>query len=189
MHGAPCFGVNINGGEFANLHHFTGGSDGGAPRGLIEFENRLYGTSTNGGSSGRGTVFQVTTSSGGFSVLYSFTAQSASQPYTNTDGAEPKAGLVVSGRTLYGTASQGEQCRQRHHIQSVAAAFLCGLGRWLWPLRSRRRHRRRSGCRQASKRCGIRSRGQSIGSRHLRASHCRCQCRKPPVPIFARRFG
>lgn len=44
-----------------------------------------------------------------FTTLYSFSACSAdaSDFYTNSDGAQPYAGLILSGSTLYGTASSG----------------------------------------------------------------------------------
>jgi uncharacterized repeat protein (TIGR03803 family) len=43
-----------------------------------------------------------------FTTLHSFTATSAYPgPYTNSDGAEPYAGLILSGSTLYGTAQIG----------------------------------------------------------------------------------
>jgi len=40
-------------------------------------------------------------------TLYSFTESPSSNPSTNSDGAGPQAGLILSGTTLYGTASQG----------------------------------------------------------------------------------
>src|ERR1035437_1855754 len=42
-----------------------------------------------------------------FTNLHSFMATSGSYPYGNSDGAEPAAGLVLSGNTLYGTAQLG----------------------------------------------------------------------------------
>jgi uncharacterized repeat protein (TIGR03803 family) len=45
-----------------------------------------------------------------FTTLYSFTAvayNTNSQTQTNSDGANPQAGLILSGNTLYGTASEG----------------------------------------------------------------------------------
>src|SRR5947208_8648342 len=42
-----------------------------------------------------------------FTVLHSFTATGASSPHTNSDGANPRAGLIISGNTLYGTANGG----------------------------------------------------------------------------------
>ena len=41
-----------------------------------------------------------------FTTLYNFTATSGSL-FTNSDGAHPVAGLILSGDTLYGTAFQG----------------------------------------------------------------------------------
>jgi uncharacterized repeat protein (TIGR03803 family) len=84
---------------FTTLHSFTG-SDG-AHAGLITniSGNTLY------GSSG-GTVFAVNTDGTGFTNLHSFTALSGSLS-TNSDGALPVGELVLSGNTLYGTASSG----------------------------------------------------------------------------------
>src|ERR1700733_1900459 len=42
-----------------------------------------------------------------FTNLHSFTALSASLPYTNSDGAYPSANMVLAGDTLYGTAGSG----------------------------------------------------------------------------------
>jgi len=43
-----------------------------------------------------------------FTTLHSFTAISSQNgPYTNSDGANPYAGLVLSGSTLYGAAHKG----------------------------------------------------------------------------------
>lgn len=99
------FAVNIDGTGFTNLYHFTGGPDGGAPAaGLILSGNALYGTTTGGGSAGNGTVFGVQTDGMGFTNLHSFSALTAS---TNSDGANPRAGLVLSGGTLFGTTEFG----------------------------------------------------------------------------------
>src|ERR1035437_8409422 len=92
---------------FTNLHSFTDGSDGAFPlAGLILSSNTLYGTAEGGGSSGYGTVFAVNTNGTGFTNLYSFTATSGSLS-TNSDGAKPHGGLILSNNTLYGTANQG----------------------------------------------------------------------------------
>src|ERR1019366_10459933 len=42
-----------------------------------------------------------------FTTLHSFTAISASPPFTNSDGTYPHAGLILAGNTLYGTAEYG----------------------------------------------------------------------------------
>jgi uncharacterized repeat protein (TIGR03803 family) len=88
------------------LYSFTGGSDGNNPQaGLILSGKTLYGMTTEGGSSGDGTVFAVNTDGTGFTNLYGFTALVSN---TNSDGAYPQAVvLVLSGNTLYGTAYRG----------------------------------------------------------------------------------
>jgi uncharacterized repeat protein (TIGR03803 family) len=103
------FAVNTDGTGFTNLHSFTG-YDGGNPyAGLILSGNTLYGTALGGLTfpSGAGTVFSLSTNGTGFTNLYMFTATSYSPPYGNSDGATPVAELVLSGDTLYGTASDG----------------------------------------------------------------------------------
>ena len=116
------FAVSPDGTGFTTLHSFTatsgsaGGcganSDGALPiGGLILSGNTLCGTANVGGSSGYGTVFAIDTNGTGFTTLHSFTATSGSAgPYgygTNSDGAYPNAGLMLSGNTLYGTATSG----------------------------------------------------------------------------------
>ncbi len=95
------FAVNTNGTGFTNLHSFTSGSDANPSAGLILSGNTLYGTTLgdfpNGGS-GNGTVFKVNTDGTGFTNLHTFTFN---------DGINPRAGLILSGNTLYGTATDG----------------------------------------------------------------------------------
>jgi len=108
--------------SFTTLHSFTttSGSEGynGTNRdgahpflGLLISGNTLYGAAQVGGSSGLGTVFAVNTNGTGFTTLYCFTATSgANGNYslgTNSDGAAPNAGLILSGNTLYGTTQSG----------------------------------------------------------------------------------
>src|SRR5207253_3736590 len=69
--------------------------------------NTLYGTAVSGGSSDNGTVFAINTDGTGFTNLHNFTATPPYPNNTNSDGASPYAGLIVSGNTLYGTASYG----------------------------------------------------------------------------------
>jgi uncharacterized repeat protein (TIGR03803 family) len=92
---------------FAVLHSFTGGSDGANPHsGLLLSGSMLYGTAKGGGSSGNGTVFKVNTDGTDFRVLHSFTGTSGALS-TNSDGTTPSGPLILSGETLYGTASGG----------------------------------------------------------------------------------
>jgi uncharacterized repeat protein (TIGR03803 family) len=103
------FAVNLDGTGFAILHTFDD-SDGYYPTGaLLVSDNTLYGTTAGGGTGGEGTVFALNLSDGSFTNLHDFTALSApAYDYgTNTDGAEPWAGVILSGQTLYGTAFYG----------------------------------------------------------------------------------
>src|ERR1035437_102550 len=98
------FKLNADGTGFTNLHSFNY-SDGVNPRaGLILSGNTLYGTAYYGGSSGNGTVFAVHTDGTGFTNLYGFSGSSC--------GSNPRAGLILSGNTLYGTASVGSSWGQ-----------------------------------------------------------------------------
>jgi len=106
--------VNTDGTGFTVLHSFTftgqppTNGDGAIPySGLILSGNTLYGTANQGGSSANGTVFAINTDGLGFTNLYSFTATPAENSFTNNDGANPQAGLTLSGNTLYGTARNG----------------------------------------------------------------------------------
>jgi len=102
------FKVETTGLGFTTLHSFTNGLDGANPSaGLVLSGNTLYGTAAYGGRWGNGTVFAISTTGLGFTNLHSFTARSASPPYFNKDGANPSAGLILSGATLYGTAAYG----------------------------------------------------------------------------------
>jgi len=117
--GGTVFAVNIDGTQFTNLHSFTAtssngttgtNSDGTGPQaGLVLSGNTLYGTAFAGGSAGGGTVFKVNIDGTGFTTLYSFASinTNSSGIYTNNDGANPHAELVLSGCTLYGTAMNG----------------------------------------------------------------------------------
>src|SRR5271166_6440396 len=89
------------------LYNFQGGSDGDGTYSGLAFDasRKLYGTTAAGGNGGWGTVFELQPGSSNWTeaVLYDFCSQSGC-----TDGADPKAGLVIgqSGE-LYGTAAGG----------------------------------------------------------------------------------
>lgn len=106
------FAVSTNGTGFTNLYFFTAlnpasdstasnpgtNSDGASPWArLVLSGNTLYGTAPLGGSFGFGTVFAVNTDGTGFTNLHSFGS--------SNDGINPIGGLILSGNTLYGTAS------------------------------------------------------------------------------------
>ena len=108
------FAINVNGSGFTNLHSFTATSgnnlvndDGANPwAGLIIAGNTLFGTAYSGGSYGFGTVFALNTDGSGFQTLHAFTTPAGSDGI-NRDGAFPIAGLILSGKTLYGAAQAG----------------------------------------------------------------------------------
>lgn len=114
------FAIATNGTGFTNYYAFTVGhangsgiitnSDGANPYAkLLLSGGQLYGTAQHGGKSGNGTVFAIRPDGTGFRTLISFApgAFNSSGLYTNSDGANPSADLIVSGSTLYGTASAG----------------------------------------------------------------------------------
>ncbi len=87
------------------LHNFTDAEDGGWPEGtpIIDATGNLYGTTTQGGTYGEGTVFKLTPNSDGTwteSVLYSFTG--------GKDGDTPWSGVIFDkAGNLYGLAGYG----------------------------------------------------------------------------------
>ena len=103
------FKVNTDGSGYAILRNFTNDSDGYTPFGgnLTLAGTTLYGTTYYGGTSGtnyyggtsyNGVVFKVNVDGSAYTVLKRF---------TGGDGANPRAGLALSGTTAYGTTSQG----------------------------------------------------------------------------------
>ena len=104
------FALHTDGSGFTNLYSFTNGTDGAIPQaGLVLSGGTLYGTAAGGGAYGNGTVFAISTNGTGFTNVYGFSAGAlnADSNMTNSDGAAPVAGLILSGNTLYGTAGGG----------------------------------------------------------------------------------
>jgi uncharacterized repeat protein (TIGR03803 family) len=115
LYGTACYGgssgngtvfrVNTDGTAFTTLHSFAAlsnetNSDGSNPHaGLILMGNTLYGTTEKGGSLSNGTVFAIQTDGTGFTTLHSFDV--------DNDGVASQGGLILSGNTLYGTATSG----------------------------------------------------------------------------------
>jgi uncharacterized repeat protein (TIGR03803 family) len=94
------------GGRFTSLYSFcsqSGCADGSQPMAALiqATDGNFYGTTTNGGSTGKGTVFKITPS-GTLTTLYSFCQQSGC-----TDGSLPFAALVQDANNLYGTTYAG----------------------------------------------------------------------------------
>ncbi len=104
------FAIETNGSGYRILHSFLMLKNGEQPEGagpyagVVLSGDTLYGTTAGGGKYGMGAVFSVNTNGSDFTNLYSF---SPAIPGTNSDGDTPLAGLVISGATLYGTASSG----------------------------------------------------------------------------------
>jgi len=104
------FALKADGTGFTNLHSFTASSDGAAPIGrLLLSGNTLYGTAQTGGISSNGTVFSVKINGTGFATLHSFAVRSEDNGPggTNSEGAYPSSGVILSGNTLYGTTYAG----------------------------------------------------------------------------------
>ncbi len=95
------FSVSTSGVE-RELYKFKGPPYDGEPayssNGLVAFNNVLYGTTTDGGTSGLGTVYAITLS-GKETILHNFTG--------GADGANPSARLKVVNGVLYGTTYAG----------------------------------------------------------------------------------
>lgn len=86
------------------LYTFSGGNDGGWPIAPLVFDQagNLYGTASQGGAGGWGTVFKLTPASNGWvqSVLYAYTG--------GNDGAQPQSPIVRDRfGNLYSTATGG----------------------------------------------------------------------------------
>jgi uncharacterized repeat protein (TIGR03803 family) len=84
--------------------------DGAYPCGSLVLSGKTLFGATSGGAGGfwgQGTVFRVNTDGKGFAVLHRFAPFNDAARPTNSDGACPAVGLVLSGRTLYGTAAEG----------------------------------------------------------------------------------
>jgi len=111
------FAVNTDGSGFTNIYNFQGSPlDGQYPQArLVLSGQRLYGTCFYGGTNGNGTIFAIDTSGSNYMVLHYFSTGTNDltfspyniHTYTNSDGANPAAGLVVNAGTLLGTTSQG----------------------------------------------------------------------------------
>ena len=101
------YSVNTNTWVETPVHHFTGGTtNGDGPQGsLTASGSRLYGVTGAGGGSNAGTVFSYETGllrvgQTRFNLLHSFAGGL-------NDGNEPRARLLLSGTTLYGSTCVG----------------------------------------------------------------------------------
>ena len=102
------FAVNTDGTGFTNLYSFTArrsdytNSDGAQPVCRIDFigQHPVWDGTATAAVRAMARCSSVNTDGTGFTTLHSFTHRRLA----NSDGAEPYAGLILSGNTLYGTA-------------------------------------------------------------------------------------
>ncbi len=106
------------------IYTFKGTPDGDTPKAglVLDSSGNLYGTTSQGGTDGHGTVFELSPISGGKwkeKVLHSFTGRS--------EGGEPMASLILdSTGSLYGTGSVGGA----HEYGVVFMLAPDGTGKW-----------------------------------------------------------
>jgi uncharacterized repeat protein (TIGR03803 family) len=83
------------------IHHFSASTDGSRPNGLTrDAAGNFYGTTSDGGPSGLGTVFKLDAATHAVTVLHNFT--------DTPDGANPMASVTLDpAGNLYGTTRYG----------------------------------------------------------------------------------
>jgi uncharacterized repeat protein (TIGR03803 family) len=102
--GGTLFSFNPITNAFSTIFNFNGTSTGGTPYGgVIEVNNKLYGTTNFGGTNNNGTIYNVDMITGTHSILASFTGSVGLNL-----GARPKNSLTFANGLLYGlTANSG----------------------------------------------------------------------------------
>jgi uncharacterized repeat protein (TIGR03803 family) len=111
-------------GDFAVIYAFAGmdpdskvNADGALPASILQAaDGTLYGSTSEGGPNGTGTVFRLTPG-GSLTTLHAFgpcalcfdlgTTTGGTSAYTNADGAEVNGVMLASDGNLYGTTSFG----------------------------------------------------------------------------------
>lgn len=114
------FSIGLDGGNFQVLHAFAvtqtdsagvstnaDGADSVSP--LVLDDDTLYGTTSEGGTNGSGTIFSYNLDTQVFTVLHTFGPQTniGSDQITNVDGSAPNAGLLLLNNQLYGVTVNG----------------------------------------------------------------------------------
>ncbi len=95
------FKINANGTGYVMLHDFAGGSDGSLPVGGLTLSGTaLYGFTTSGGASDKGTLFKINTDGTGYQVLLNFDD-------VITFGFYPVGPPLVFGGKIYGMTDSG----------------------------------------------------------------------------------
>lgn len=94
------FKILPDGSGYLQLHEFGGSGDGSLPGGaLISIGGFLYGTTSDGGTNSRGSIFRIMTDGSGYLKIYDFSL--------GPDGNYPYGSLISDGTFLYGTTSRG----------------------------------------------------------------------------------
>ena len=92
------FSINADGSGYRLVHEFA---DGRRPQGDLALSgSTLFGTTEFGGGSTPGMIFSIKTDGSDYTPLHEFAGGA-------NDGADPLAGLTLSGSTLYGTTRSG----------------------------------------------------------------------------------
>ena len=108
------FEVAAGSGIVTTLASFDG-TNGANPYGCVvaDASGDLFGTTTNGGASGDGTVFELAAGSGAITTLASF---------SGTNGASPTGGIVIDGSgNLFGTTQYGGDANGDGTVFELAA--------------------------------------------------------------------
>jgi uncharacterized repeat protein (TIGR03803 family) len=96
------YSLNPASGSASVVYGFQGSNDGTGPNGrttLLARKGQLYGTTSDGGPYGSGTVFRLNPATGAKTILYSFAGGS--------DGGKPCSSLIDVGGALYGMTCMG----------------------------------------------------------------------------------
>lgn len=108
------FKVDVKG-KYSVLHTFTGQDDGAGPLGvIIDSDGNLYGIAQNGGSHegngqiyGLGTIFKLDTTTGAFSVLFTFTPNITGSPFYANLLARDSQGNLYGAKQFDGAHNTG----------------------------------------------------------------------------------
>lgn len=94
------FRIKPDGTDFFKLHEFMGGIDGSVPRNQVVSDGiYLYGMTTQGGTSGYGTIYRIKPDGSDYLKVYDFA--------DTTQGFVPGSSLCKDGNYFYGVALGG----------------------------------------------------------------------------------